>query len=53
LDGLVGEIEEGLAAVSVQENVETESALGSGVLRASIDAGGGRELVGRSADFEA
>lgn len=53
LNRLVREVEEGLATVSVQENVEAESTLSSGGLSASTNARGGGELVNRAADFKA
>jgi len=54
LHGLVGEVEEGLAAVAVEEDVQAESAiLGVGWLGGVGDVCEGCELVGWGGDFEA
>jgi hypothetical protein len=52
LNGLVGEVEEGLPAVTVEQDVQAHRTLGAGLLRGTGDARVGSELVRGPRDLE-
>lgn len=53
LHGLVREVEEGLSAVAMEQNIQATGPSGAGLLGGACDAGRRCELVGGSGDLEA